>query len=75
MEIDGSKVKPKKETSKKTKSKEKQPTPLLMENNGAINDAQNKILDIVADQVKLINFSGLCLLLSNFLELFYSQIT
>ncbi|XP_063679927.1 uncharacterized protein LOC134815337 isoform X2 [Bolinopsis microptera] len=48
VDIDGSK--PKKETTKKTKSKEKQSTPLLMENNGAINDAQNRILDIVADQ-------------------------
>ncbi|KAL5258557.1 hypothetical protein ACHWQZ_G009141 [Mnemiopsis leidyi] len=40
----------KKQTTKKSKSKEKKPTALQLENRSAINAAQNKILDIIAEQ-------------------------
>ena len=41
----------KKDAARKMKPKEQQPTALVLDNHSAINKAQNKILDLVADQV------------------------
>ena len=48
----------KKDAARKKKPKEQQPTALVLDNHSAINKAQNKILDLVADQVNIEKFSA-----------------